>query len=143
VLLLFPAEDAESWGEIRQGLENAGVKKPGKVKLLPSFGHMLKWVEEKEKKKGRPLLVGVCDECESGHERDGARHWLDLKRFILEEGRPAVFCFHTCFHAGDDSEGINKKNLGRCDARMIPLQGGKLPLGGKIAAVLDRFLGSR
>jgi tRNA (guanine37-N1)-methyltransferase len=147
VLLLFPAEDleeGESWGKIRQRLEDAGVKKPGKVKLLPSFGHMLRWVEEKEKKKGRPLLIGVFDECgPSGHERDGARHWLDLKRFILEEGRPAVFYFHACFHAGSGSEGTSRRNLGRCDARMIPLQEGRLPLGGKIAAVLDRFLGSR
>jgi tRNA (guanine37-N1)-methyltransferase len=148
LLLVLPAGDSEGGKrreEIRQKLESAGVRKPGRVKLLPSFDHMLKWVVEKEKKKGRPLLVGVSDECGC----DGARHWLDLKRFILEEGRPAVFCFHSrsrVFSAGGDLEeedGKTGKNIDRCDARMIPLQEGRLPLGGEIAAVLDRFLGSR
>jgi tRNA (guanine37-N1)-methyltransferase len=137
VLLLFFAGNSESREEFRRGLESAGVLRPGKVKLLPSFDHLLRWVGEKEKKKGRPLLVGVADVYGDEYERDGARHWLDLKRFILEEGRPVVFYFPA---GGSDEEG---KNLDRCDVRMIPLQGGRLPLGGKIAAALDRFLGSR
>jgi tRNA (guanine37-N1)-methyltransferase len=152
VLLLFLAgspEAGESREKVRRELENAGVKKPGKVKLLPSFDHALRWIGEKEKKKGRPLVIGVCDEYvpEDGHgaerepryEYDGARHWLDLKRFILEEGWPVVFYFY----AEDGSKGKIEKNFGRCDTRMSSLQGGRLPLGGKIAAVLDRFLGSR
>ncbi|MDR1648684.1 MAG: tRNA (guanosine(37)-N1)-methyltransferase TrmD [Synergistaceae bacterium] len=143
VLLLFFAEGPEGGDKagrekIREELESAGVKKPGRVKLLPSFGHMLRWVGEKEKKKGQPMLVDVSDD-EPGHESGGARHWLDLKRFILEEGRPVVFCFR----AGAVSEGESSKNDDRYDVRMIPIQGGRLPLGGKIAAVLDRFLGSR
>ncbi|MDR1620900.1 MAG: tRNA (guanosine(37)-N1)-methyltransferase TrmD [Synergistaceae bacterium] len=142
VLLLFFPEGPEGGDraereKFREELESAGVKKPGKVKLLPSFEHLLRWVGEKEKKKGRPMLVDVSG-GEPG-QGGGARHWLDLKRFILEEGRPAVFCFR----AGDGSKTGDGKNPDRYDVRMIPLQGGRLPLGGRIAAVLDRFLGSR
>jgi tRNA (guanine37-N1)-methyltransferase len=136
VLLLFLAKNSEGRDEIRRELESAGVKRPGRVKLLPSFGHLLSWVREKEKK-ARPLFVGVSGSA--GNDGDGARHWLDLKRFILKERRPAVFYFQP----GTGSEGECEENLDRCDTRMIPLEGGGLPPGGEIAAVLDRFLGSR
>ncbi|MDR2174472.1 MAG: tRNA (guanosine(37)-N1)-methyltransferase TrmD [Synergistaceae bacterium] len=158
VLLLFPASDSGDREKIREAirmeLESADDKKPSKVKslpffkLLPSFDHLLRWVGEKEKKKGRPLLVGVSDkkghgeeaqEREAGGERDGARHWLDVKRFLLEERRPVVFCFRS--RIGSEEE--YGRNLERCDVRMIPPEGGRLPLSGEIAAVLDRFLGSR
>jgi tRNA (guanine37-N1)-methyltransferase len=151
VLLLFFTEGPEGGDragrdKVREELERAGVKRPGKVKLTPSFGHLLRWIGEKEKKRGRPMLVDVSDDGGGG-----ARHWLDLKRFILEEGRPVVFCFRAGMIS--EGEGIvseleGEKNPDRpdrynVDVRMIPMQGGRLSLVGKIAAALDRFLGSR
>jgi tRNA (guanine37-N1)-methyltransferase len=126
------AELCGSYGAARLLLSVSGDREPfgrnGKVKLFSSFAESLRWAEEKEKKKaGRVLRLGVSD-----REHGGARHWLELKRLILEEACAAVFYF------GDDEE-----NLALCDLRMIPLQGGRLPLTGKIAAVLDRFLGMK
>jgi tRNA (guanine37-N1)-methyltransferase len=145
VLLLFFAGAPEDREKLRQGLENAGILKPGKVKLFSSFGRLVEWTAEKERQKGPPILVGVCEE----DERGGARHWLDLKRFILEEGRPVIFYFpagsvvDASVANASAPEGTEKKNLDRCDVLMIPLREGPLPLIGKAAAVLDRFLGSR
>jgi tRNA (guanine37-N1)-methyltransferase len=122
----------ESYGAARLLLSTGERKtfewRDGRVKCFPSFSKSLRWVEEKEKKKtGRVLRVGVSD-CEHG----GARHWLELKRLILEKACTVVFYF------GNDEE-----NLGLCDLRMIPLQKGKLSLTGKAAVVLDRFLGEK
>ena len=124
--LLLVVQDPAEREKFRQVFENVDCKASKKYKLFPSWDRALDWVGEKEKKNGRPLRVAVPDVAESG-----ARHWLDLKCFILEQGVPVVFCF---------SEGAG---FSSCDISMIPLQEGDLPLGGKLAAVCDRFLGSR
>jgi hypothetical protein len=77
------------------------------------------------------LAVEVSDE-----EKDGARHWLDVKRLVAEKYGSVVFCFSW-------GSVFEERDFDRCDVPMIPLQGGKLPFMGKLTAVLDRFLGSK
>jgi tRNA (guanine37-N1)-methyltransferase len=110
-----------AWGE---GKKEKNERKNAKWML--SMGRAIEWVKEKEKR--LPLVVGVFDDDPSG-----ARHWLDIKRYILEKRDPALFYFPERTGEGG----------GFCDVPMIPLQGGKLSLFGKMAAVLDRFLGSK
>ncbi|MDR1378118.1 MAG: tRNA (guanosine(37)-N1)-methyltransferase TrmD [Synergistaceae bacterium] len=97
-----------------------------KAKLMPSMVRAVEWVKEKEKR--LPLIVRVSD-----NDENGARHWLDIKRIVLEKGHSVLFYF-------SEKTGL-KEDF--CDVWMIPLQGGRLSLLGKMAATLDRFLGSK
>ncbi|MDR2523559.1 MAG: tRNA (guanosine(37)-N1)-methyltransferase TrmD [Synergistaceae bacterium] len=102
------------------------------VKLVPSLERAADWVAERGK--NAPLLVEVPDD-----EVESARHWLDVKRLILEKGAPVLF---RLFADGERADG-EREEKGSGAVRLIPLQEGKLPFYGKLAAVLDRFLGSR
>jgi len=119
--LFLIVEDPLYRDTLRQAL--GGVER---AKLMPSLTRTLDWLAEKE---GEALLVGISDEA-----RDGARHWLDVKRLVLEKDKPVVFYISQ---EKDDSA------FDRCDVSIIPLQGGTLSFYGKLAAVLDRFLGSK
>jgi len=103
----------------------------GKIKLMPSVDRTLDWVKEREKTAKDLTVVDVCDEA-----REGGVHWLELKRFILENGGPVVFRFLRKGESGLE------ENV--CPVlAMLPLEDGKLSFGGKFTAVLDRFLGSK
>ena len=103
-----------------------------KVKWMPSLDRTLEWIVKRE---SQVLLVNVSDEVKSG-----ARHWLELKRFILERRGAVLFYFQE----EKDCEGDGAREFFGCrSVFMIPLQEGKLSLFGKISVVLDRFLGSK
>jgi hypothetical protein len=103
-----------------------------RVKWMPSLDRALDWIVKKE---SRVLLVSVSDEVKSG-----AKHWLELKRSILEKCGAVLFYFpRESAHEGE----VEEKVFGCRSVFMIPLQGGKLSLFGKISVVLDRFLGSK
>jgi len=104
----------------------------GRVKLMPSIDRALSWVKEKEKAAKRHTVVEVCDEA-----REGGRHWLEIKRLILENGGTVVFRFLR------KEDSALEESAGWPVWPMLPLEGGKLSFSGKFAAVLDRFLGSR
>jgi len=112
---------------LRRALELGYAGGPKKLKLMPSLERTLDLVREKE---NRALLVEVADEIGKG-----ARHWLEMKRFILEKDESALFYFPVREHGNE--------SLDLCCFSMMPLQGGSLSLYGKVAAVLDRFLGSK
>jgi hypothetical protein len=96
------------------------------IKWMPSLERTIDWIE---KKRSPVLRVGVPNTAGKG-----ARHWLDLKRAILEKGESVMFYFSR---AG----AMEKEDL-RCELWMIPLQEGTVPFEGKLAVVLDRFLGA-
>ena len=106
-----------------------------KIKLMPSWNRSLEWVKEKEKAPDFPLRPTVVDVC--GETRDGGRHWLEIKRVILENGEPVVFRF-----LGKENSELEESD-GCFVLPMFPFEGGKLSLYGEFAAVLDRFLGSK
>ncbi|MDR2529517.1 MAG: tRNA (guanosine(37)-N1)-methyltransferase TrmD [Synergistaceae bacterium] len=127
--LLLAMNSPEKREILRQDLgESSGVK------LMPSLEYAVDWAAKKGKKGGRgkgknlPLLVEVPNS-----EREGARHWLDVKRLVLEKGGPVLFYLFEDDRSAEKSDAI----------RLVPLQEGKLPFYGKLAALLDRFLGSR
>ncbi|MDR1979163.1 MAG: tRNA (guanosine(37)-N1)-methyltransferase TrmD [Synergistaceae bacterium] len=130
--LFLIAKDREN----REAIED--LRDFDKVKWMPSLSRTVDWIVKKEKKKeSRVLLVKVSDDV-----RNGARHWLELKRFILERRGSALFYFpggNGC----EEEEAKEEKNVDCCSVSMIPLQGGKLSPFGKLSAVLDRFLGSK
>jgi tRNA (guanine37-N1)-methyltransferase len=112
--------------------ETFGVEEGShKVKWMPSLKRTLDWIVKKE---GRVLLAEASDEV-----KKGAKHWLELKRFILERWGSVLFYFP----AGSGRDGCEREIAGCRSVFMIPLQGGKLSLFGKISVVLDRFLGSK
>jgi len=100
-----------------------------KIKLVPSLNRALDWVKEKEKAT-RQIVVNVCDET-----REGGRHWLEIKRLILENGEPVLFRF-----LGKNESGF-EESASRLVLPMLPLEGGNLSFCGKFAVILDRFLG--
>ena len=120
--LLLAVGAPETREALRRDLEEGA-----EVKLVPSLERAADWIAERGK--NVPLLVEAPDD-----EVESARHWLDVKRLILEKGVPVLF---RLFADGEREE------KGSGAVRLIPLQEGKLPFYGKLAAVLDRFLGSR
>jgi len=129
VARLFLIADSKKRDAFRQAFEAEthcaeGFRGQGKIKLMPSLEHVIDWIEGK--KSGRVLIVGVSSEL-----KKGAKHWLELKRFILENRGPVLFYFAS----ENDARGFS-----RCDAFMIPLREGGLSLLGKLAVILDRFL---
>jgi len=118
----FYAEtDAEIETETRCA---GGFRGQDRIKLMPSLKYVMEWI--KGKKDGRVLIVGVSDEL-----KKGAKHWLELKRFILESRGSVLFYF-----ASEN----NARGFGHCDTFMIPPREGRLSLLGKLAVILDRFL---
>jgi tRNA (guanine37-N1)-methyltransferase len=119
----------------RAGQENFSSPGEGRqAKLVPSMDRAIEWVKEKQREKRLPLIVRV-----SPRDEEGGRHWLDIKRLVLEKGVSVLFYFSEKAGLGEEDFCHFFHN----DVRMIPLQGGKLSLLGTMAAVLDRFLGSK
>ncbi|MDR3231705.1 MAG: tRNA (guanosine(37)-N1)-methyltransferase TrmD [Synergistaceae bacterium] len=111
----------------------------GRIRLMPSLAHAINRVTERE---GSPLVVGAGDTV-----RSGARHWLELKRLFLEKGEPVLLYLPFPLSGGDDEKSKTRvlnieRNIDQCGFFMLPLQEG-LPIGGKVAVLCDRFLGSR
>ena len=123
--LFLIVRDPEERDVLRQMLRVADFPTRGRLRLMPSPGRVIDNITDKE---GAPLVVGVFDE-----PRSGSRHWLEVKRLILEKGGAVLFSLSP----GDEAFG------GSCDVSMSPLQKRVLPLSGKTAVILDRFLGSR
>jgi tRNA (guanine37-N1)-methyltransferase len=126
--LFVIVKDSKDREAAREALSGGGSLRLRKLKWMPSLDRTLDWIAKKE---SRVLLVKVSDEVKSG-----AKHWLELKRSILE--RRGSVLFH--FPGGSGCEG----EISGCrSVFMAPLQGGALSLLGKISVVLDRFLGSK
>ncbi|MDR2180307.1 MAG: tRNA (guanosine(37)-N1)-methyltransferase TrmD [Synergistaceae bacterium] len=138
VLIVKNAQDRD-FARAAFKAEAKADKIPGssKVKWMPSLARTLEWALKKE---SRLLLVGVSDEV-----KNGAKHWLELKRFILEKCGSVLFYFPAESRCEGNFEEVDFEKLEKVAGSvfMIPLQGGRLPLFGKISAVLDRFLGSK
>ena len=120
--------DPEERDVFRQMLKNEQLGDRERLKLMPSLNHAIDKIADKE---GMPLIVGT-DDVPCG----GSRHWLEVKRLILEKGGAVLFLLSKRNEAGN-------RDFDRCDVFMSPLQKGTLPFMGKTAAILDRFLGSR
>ena len=134
--LLLTVKSPDDREALRQAI-GAEVDKnfPGrdKIKLMPSLNRALDWVEEKEKAANfSRTIVNVCDE-----PRVGGKHWLEIKRFIMENGEPVLFRFLG------KNENEFEESASHLVLPMLPIEGGKLPFSGKVAAVLDRFLGTK
>lgn len=112
---------------VRDALGEEDFRGRDKLKLMPSPDRMTDWIEQKE---GLPLQIDVCDTV-----RSGAWHWLEVKRLILEKGKPVLFRLSW--------NGAEEGDSGSLDIVMAPAQEGKLPFCGKVTALLDRFLGTR
>ena len=131
--LLLVVADPGNRDAIRQVLNKTDIGDLSGVKLMPSLARVGDWIRKKETE---PLFIGVSDIV-----RSGARHWLELKRLFLEKTSSVVFCFPW------ENE-LDEINLACCGTFMTPIQGGRcdnpcLPLRGKVAVTLDRFLGSK
>lgn len=104
------------------------------VKLFSTIDQATRWIEKKEHSK--PLLIAT-----SAKNSEGAVHWLELKRQILQTGRPVLFVFGTGW-------GLHEEVLNNCHAVMKPIKGGNedynhLSVRNAVAVTLDRFFGSR
>lgn len=104
------------------------------IKTFPDHRAMLRWIEKRER--SVPFVVGT-----SARFREGAVHWLELKRRIVEKARPVVFLFGTGW-------GLDEKVLAPCDAQLQPIRGGggvynHLSVRSAVSVVLDRFFGWR
>ena len=129
ILVIKSPNDREIFREAI-GAENFSGR--DRIKLMPSLNRASDWINEKEKASKHQTVVGVCEEV-----REGGRHWLDVKRFILENGGPVVFHFLRKNEYGFE-EAANRSILA-----MLPFENGNLPFYGGFVTVLDRFLGSR
>jgi tRNA (guanine37-N1)-methyltransferase len=137
--LLISVKSPEDRENLRQALGAGAVQNfPGfaEIKLIPSLNRALDWVKEKEKTAKlflRRTVVDVCDE-----PREGGRHWLEIKRYLLETDACAVFCFLS---KAEKNENPFKESADISVLPMLPFKGGPLSFCGKIAVLLDRFLG--
>jgi tRNA (guanine37-N1)-methyltransferase len=128
--LFLIAKDPRDRETLKETLSSEGVRGLHKVKWMPSLDRTFDWIVKKE---SRVSFVRVSDALKSG-----AKHWLELKRFILEKRSSVLFYF--------PEESDCKEDFFRDDVvsvAMIPLQRGGLSLFGKLSVTLDRFLGSK
>lgn len=124
--LFLIVRNPEERDVFRQMLNGEHFRDKEHLRLMPSLNHAIDKIAEKE---GMPLVVGVHDiPC------DASWHWLEVKRLMLEKGGAVLFLLSA------ENEAENR-NFDRCDVFMSLLQKGTLPLAGKTAVVLDRFLG--
>jgi tRNA (guanine37-N1)-methyltransferase len=138
--LFLIVKDSGDRENARIAFDSGEVRDLRKVKWMPSLDRTLDWTVKKE---SRVLLVRVSDKAQSG-----AKHWLELKRFILEKRDAVLFYFEGGREERKEGEEREERDCERefsgCrSVSMIPLQEGKLSLFGKISVVLDRFLGSK
>ncbi|HCL78990.1 MAG TPA: tRNA (guanosine(37)-N1)-methyltransferase TrmD [Synergistaceae bacterium] len=104
------------------------------LKTFPSLERAVAWISKREKES--PLIVGT-----TAKERDGAFHWLEMKRRLLREEKPVLFLFGT-------GSGLHEEVFGMCTAVLRPISGGEgvyrhLSVRASAAVVLDRFFGWR
>jgi tRNA (guanine37-N1)-methyltransferase len=123
VARLFLIAGHEKRESLRQELGGEDFRGRDAIKLTPSFSRAMDWLGEKKAgmRENRVLTVEAPDEA-----RNGARHWLEVKRLILERYDSVLFYF--------GGQG------GFCDVPMLPAREGGLSFFAKLAIVLDRFL---
>ena len=105
----------------------------GAAKTFPSPEKALRWIGAREKK--APFVVGLSRE-----RVEGALHWSQLKRELLEKDLPLAFVLGP-------TEGETLE-IERCDAVLQPIRGGSgdpgsLSSAGLLSVLLDRFFGWR
>ena len=105
----------------------------GSAKTFPSPEKALRWIGAREKK--APFVVGLSRE-----RVEGALHWSQLKRELLEKDLPLAFVLGP-------TEGETLE-IERCDAVLQPIRGGSgdpgsLSSAGLLSVLLDRFFGWR
>ena len=107
-----------------------GSSGPSSPRLMPSLERALDWIARREKGVAPlTLLIG-------GPSLSGARHWLELKRLALESGKPLFFLFL-------EGHPFERSGLKGDFLPLIFLEKKPMPLVGKTAVLLDRFLGGR
>ena len=105
----------------------------GLAKAFPSPERARQWVEAREKR--TPFVVSL-----SQKRAEGAVHWSQLKRELLEKDLPLLLVLGL---AEGEGAGIE-----RCDAVLQPIRGGSgapgaLSVSGLLSVLLDRFFGWR
>lgn len=105
-----------------------------RVKICASVAKALAWVREREKTE--PFKIAT-----TARHRDGAVHWLSLKREILMKDLSPVFIFGTGW-------GLHDEVLDASDAIMTSITGGSdgwnhLSVRSAVSITLDRFFGWR
>ncbi len=106
----------------------------GLIKTFASFGHSLKWIEDREKAK--PYTIATTAKAS-----DRAENWLTLKTKLLGLDRPVVFLFGT-------GHGLHDEVLAGADAVLAPIAGAAdgynhLSVRSAASIVFDRFFGFR
>ncbi|MDO5116770.1 MAG: tRNA (guanosine(37)-N1)-methyltransferase TrmD [Synergistaceae bacterium] len=104
------------------------------LKIFASFQKALEWLREREKKE--PFKIATTAKL-----REGATHWLTLKREILKKDHSPVFIFGTGW-------GLHDEVTESADAVMAPIIGGgdgwnHLSVRSAVSITLDRFFGWR
>jgi len=105
-----------------------------RIKIFASAAKALEWIEEKEKCK--PFTIAT-----TARKSENSKHWLTLKREILEQKLRPVFIFGTGW-------GLHSDILNASDAVMAPIEGGvdgwnHLSVRSAVSITLDRFFGRR
>ena len=104
------------------------------LKIFASVQKALAWVAEREKK--APFTIAT-----TAKHHEGARHWLSLKREILEKDASPLLIFGTGW-------GLTAETLKEAEAVMTPIIGGRdgwnhLSVRSAVSVTLDRFFGWR
>jgi len=121
----------EGWGAQHNPDRAEAFKR---VKIFASYEKALAWVCEKEK--CEPYTIAT-----TARNTACAKHWLTLKREILEKELRPVFIFGTGW-------GLHKDILDTANAVMTPIEGGDddwnhLSVRSAVSITLDRFFGRR
>jgi len=121
----------EGWGALHNPDRSEAFKT---LKIFASVQKALAWTAEREKTE--PYKIATTAKA-----RAGARHWLSVKREILERRAAPVFIFGTGW-------GLHGDIMQMADAVMSPIEGGAdgwnhLSVRSAVSITLDRFFGRR
>ena len=123
------------WTEGAGGRVNSDRKEAFRmIKTVPSLEGGVEWVTKREKE--TPMLIGT-----TARTRGGETHWLEAKRRLLREKKPAIFLFGT-------GSGLHEEALEKCAMVLQPLSGGwgdynHLSVRTAAGIILDRLFGWR
>lgn len=121
----------EGWGATHNPDRSEAFKT---LKIFASVQKALEWAAEREKTE--PYKIAT-----TARPHEGAKHWLSIKREILEKRASPVFIFGTGW-------GLHGEILEAADAVMTPIEGGDdgwnhLSVRSAVSVTLDRFFGRR
>lgn len=127
---IFAVPDAERRQKLKARFSESADGDLFQPKWVSSPDRAYAWLDEKGVAY-RTLGIPYTD-------RQGAFSWLEAKRMLLESRRSVVLCFSS----------NEKEDPFTCDSWTTPVVGGRcefsaLPISGKVAVALDRFLGSK